>query len=196
MGGGRAGITRLARLEGNVVVAASLGRRPPRLRTLALPARGSSSTVRTQSQRLLVLSSSFPSPSLTATWGPPLGRVGRRVRGVAVARRHKASLADEMAAKASAGYTSPTTTASSSSSSSSASFSQWHQALEAFLRKTRTLPIPRWITPRHYSITGSEVLGHASFLLVALSYAVDDFLLLRCIAVAGSTAMLFFTYYQ
>jgi hypothetical protein len=70
------------------------------------------------------------------------------------------------------------------------------EALGHFLRKPRTIPIPRWITPRHYTITFSEVLGHSSFLLVAISYAVDDFLLLRCIAVAGSTAMLFFTYYQ
>jgi hypothetical protein len=32
--------------------------------------------------------------------------------------------------------------------------------------------------------------------LVAASYAVDDFLHLRIIAVAGSTAMLFFTYFH
>ena len=74
-------------------------------------------------------------------------------------------------------------------------FYSW-EALDAFLRKTRSIPIPRWITPRHYTITIAEVLGHSSFLLVAISYAVDDFLMLRCIAVAGSTAMLFFTYYQ
>lgn len=73
--------------------------------------------------------------------------------------------------------------------------SYW-EALEAWLRKTRTIPVPRWITPRHYTITISEVLGHSSFLLVAISYAVDDFLMLRCIAVVGSTAMLFFTYFQ
>jgi hypothetical protein len=68
--------------------------------------------------------------------------------------------------------------------------------LGVFLRKTRRIPIPRWISPRLHTITFSEVLGHSSFVLVAISYAVDDFLLLRCIAVAGSTAMLFFTYYQ
>lgn len=64
------------------------------------------------------------------------------------------------------------------------------------LRRPRTLPIPRWISPRHYTITLSECLGHSSFLLVFISYAVDDFMMLRYIAVAGSTAMLFFTYYH
>ena len=108
-------------------------------------------------------------------------------------RRNKATLANDMAndvsndmaAKSSTGF---------QSSRADKSFS-W-EAIENFLRKTRTLPVPRWITPRHYTITLAEVLGHSSFLLVAISYAVDDFLMLRCIAVAGSTAMLFFTYYQ
>ena len=103
-----------------------------------------------------------------------------------VGKRHKATLADQMAAKSSSGFV----------SAARANKHPWMEALETFLRKTRTIPIPRWITPRHYTITFSEVLGHSSFLLVAISYAVDDFLLLRCIAVAGSTAMLFFTYYQ
>jgi CRP-like cAMP-binding protein len=58
------------------------------------------------------------------------------------------------------------------------------------------LPIPRWISPKHYSITLSECLGHASFLLVAASYATDDFVLLRTIAVFGSTAMVFFVYFH
>jgi len=40
------------------------------------------------------------------------------------------------------------------------------------------------------------MLGHASFVLVAVSYAVDDYLMLRVIAVAGSTSMLFFTYFH
>jgi hypothetical protein len=70
------------------------------------------------------------------------------------------------------------------------------QALEEGLRKPRTMPIPRWISPRHYNITFAELLGHASFFLVATSYAVDDFLLLRIIAVAGSTSMLFFAYFH
>ena len=52
------------------------------------------------------------------------------------------------------------------------------------------------MTPRHHTITFSEVLGHASFLLVAISYAVDDFLWLRILAVAGSSSMLFFAYFH
>lgn len=72
----------------------------------------------------------------------------------------------------------------------------WSESLQEILRKPRTIPIPRWITPRHYTITLSEVCGHCSFMLVAISYAVDDFLTLRIIAVAGSAAMLFFTYFH
>ena len=64
------------------------------------------------------------------------------------------------------------------------------------LGKPRTLPIPRWVSPKHYSYTLSECFGHGSFILVAASYAVDDFIWLRIIAVAGSTSMLFFTYFH
>lgn len=71
---------------------------------------------------------------------------------------------------------------------------------ESFLRdvmlKPRTVPVPRWISPRHYTANLSEVFGHSSFILVAISYAVDDFLHLRIIAVAGSSVMLFFTYFH
>lgn len=69
------------------------------------------------------------------------------------------------------------------------------EATSVFLRPI-TLPIPRWVTPRHFSFTISELFGHGSFILVAISYAVDDFLMLRIMAVAGSTAMLFFTYFH
>jgi hypothetical protein len=69
-------------------------------------------------------------------------------------------------------------------------------SLNAVLLKPRTVSIPRWISPQHYTITLSECFGHSSFILVAASYAVDDFLHLRIIAVAGSTAMLFFTYFH
>jgi CRP-like cAMP-binding protein len=73
---------------------------------------------------------------------------------------------------------------------------QWKAILEEVMRKPRTLPIPRWVTPRHYQYAFSECFGHGSFVLVAASYAVDDFLLLRMIAVAGSTSMLFFAYFH
>jgi hypothetical protein len=99
-------------------------------------------------------------------------------------RRRKASLASDTAI---------TAAAAQPVSRPKVSF---FESLEIFLRKIRTIPVPRWITPRHYTTTLSEVLGHSSFFLVAVSYAVDDFMMLRCIAVAGSTAMLFFTYYQ
>jgi hypothetical protein len=102
-------------------------------------------------------------------------------------RRCKASLASDTATQAVAAAAQPV------SRQPKVSF---FESLEIFLRKIRTIPVPRWITPRHYTTTLAEVLGHSSFFLVAVSYAVDDFMLLRCIAVAGSTAMLFFTYYQ
>lgn len=70
------------------------------------------------------------------------------------------------------------------------------ERLSDLLGKPRTIPVPRWVTPKHYPYTLSECFGHASFFLVAVSYAVDDFLVLRIIAVAGSTAMLFFTYFH
>jgi CRP-like cAMP-binding protein len=70
------------------------------------------------------------------------------------------------------------------------------EALEDTMRRPRTLPIPRWISPRYQFITLAEICGHASFVLVALSYSVDDYLMLRIIAVAGSSVMLFFTYWH
>lgn len=70
------------------------------------------------------------------------------------------------------------------------------ESMGAALLKPRTIPVPRWVTPRHFSLTLSECFGHASFILVACSYAYDDFFMLRIIAVAGSTSMLFFTYFH
>jgi len=46
------------------------------------------------------------------------------------------------------------------------------------------------------TIRYSECFGHGSFLLVAISYALDDFLQLRLVAIAGSTAMLVFAYFH
>lgn len=60
----------------------------------------------------------------------------------------------------------------------------------------RTISVPRYISPRYYTVTVSEMCGHASFILVAISYAVDNFLELRIIAVAGSAVMLCFTYFH
>jgi len=70
------------------------------------------------------------------------------------------------------------------------------QAAIEILGKSRTLPIPRWISHNSHTTTLSECFGHSSFILVAVSYAMDDFLQLRIIAVAGSAAMLVFTYFH
>ncbi|CAB9520419.1 cNMP [Seminavis robusta] len=84
-------------------------------------------------------------------------------------------------------------TAQHSNNNPGRDFPKW---LSDVLGHPRTVPVPRWVSPRHYSITLSECFGHASFILVAISYSVDDFLMLRIIAVAGSTSMLFFTYFH
>jgi len=68
--------------------------------------------------------------------------------------------------------------------------------LNTSLLKPRSLPLPRYISPQHYSFTLSECFGHASFILVAASYATEDFLQLRIMAVLGSGAMLLFTYFH
>eukprot|EP00956_Cyclotella_meneghiniana_P044239 scaffold308354_cov76-Cyclotella_meneghiniana.AAC.2 len=69
-------------------------------------------------------------------------------------------------------------------------------SLNAFLLKPRSLPLPRYLSPRHYSFTYSEIFGHSSFILVAASYATDDFLHLRVMAVMGASSMVFFSYFH
>ncbi len=68
--------------------------------------------------------------------------------------------------------------------------------LREFFLKPRTLPVPRWIRPQPTTLTLSEMFGHCSFILVAASYAVDDYIHLRIMAVAGSSAMLVMTYFH
>lgn len=75
-------------------------------------------------------------------------------------------------------------------------FRAFLQSLREAPLKPHTVPVPRWISPRHYEVTLSEIFGHSSFILVAFSYAVDDHLHLRVIAVAGSAAMLVFAYFH
>mmetsp|Transcript_27466 Transcript_27466/g.45067 ORF Transcript_27466/g.45067 Transcript_27466/m.45067 type:complete len:540 (-) Transcript_27466:545-2164(-) len=70
------------------------------------------------------------------------------------------------------------------------------QSLQQTLLKPRSLPLPRYISPQHYSFTLSECFGHSSFIFVAASYLTQDFLELRIMAVLGSTSMLFFTYFH
>lgn len=73
---------------------------------------------------------------------------------------------------------------------------QLWKVLHTSLVKSRRISLPLWISPRYYSFTLSELYGHGSFILVAISYAVDDYLLLRVMAVAGSMSMLVFTYFH
>jgi hypothetical protein len=87
-------------------------------------------------------------------------------------------------------------TSSEAKAISSSRLDRLIHTIETNLLQPRTLPIPRWITPRSIQFTISEIFGHASFVLVAVSYATDDFLLLRIIAVAGSASMLAFTYFH
>jgi CRP-like cAMP-binding protein len=101
-------------------------------------------------------------------------------------RRQKATLASENVAAEAAAKPLPLPF----------SMHQIQQRFTNMLNQPRTVPVPRWISPRHSTITYSELFGHASFFLVAISYSVDDFLQLRIIATAGSTAMLFFTYFH
>lgn len=70
------------------------------------------------------------------------------------------------------------------------------ERIDLWLNELRRLPIPRWISPRMITFRYSECFGHASFFLVAVSYAVDDHLHLRLIAIAGSSVMLVFTYFH
>ena len=117
--------------------------------------------------------------------------IGTTRRTVTRTRRQKATLASENGATAA-----DTTIATESAESSGFSFSRFRDRFNDYLNQPRTIPIPRWVSPRHFTYTLSECFGHASFILVAISYAVDDFLQLRIIAIAGSTAMLFFSYFH
>mmetsp|Transcript_22820 Transcript_22820/g.45507 ORF Transcript_22820/g.45507 Transcript_22820/m.45507 type:complete len:388 (+) Transcript_22820:360-1523(+) len=64
------------------------------------------------------------------------------------------------------------------------------------LRTSLTAPRQLPLIPRCPQFTLAEALGHTSFVLVALSYSIDDVLWLRATAVTGSTAMLAFTYFH
>ena len=59
------------------------------------------------------------------------------------------------------------------------------QSLQHTLLKPRSLPLPRYISPQHFTFTLSECFGHSSFILVAASYYSQDFLELRIMAVLG-----------
>ena len=82
----------------------------------------------------------------------------------------------------------------STSLQSSPSAPRWYSTLRTSLMVPRHFPL----LPRSPTNTFSlaEALGHTSFVLVALSYSIDDVLWLRLTAVVGSTAMLGFTYFH
>ncbi len=80
--------------------------------------------------------------------------------------------------------------------SESMTFVRFREMVNQYLNQPRTIPIPRWVSPQHATISLSECFGHASFILVAISYAVDDFVQLRVLAIAGSSVMLVFTYFH
>lgn len=86
--------------------------------------------------------------------------------------------------------------AEAAAASEQATFAHYRDALNRYLNKPRTVPIPRWVSPQHATMSLSEAFGHSSFILLAFSYAVDDFVQLRLIAIAGSSAMLVFTYFH
>ena len=76
------------------------------------------------------------------------------------------------------------------------SLARYLDSLNQYLNRPRTLPIPRWVSPQHATLSLSECFGHGSFILVAISYAVDDYVQLRLLAIAGSSAMLVFAYFH
>jgi len=72
----------------------------------------------------------------------------------------------------------------------------YRDKLNLWLNVPRLLRVPRWISPQYKTYKIVEWFGHGSFFLVAVSYAVDDFLQLRLLAIMGSSAMLVFTYFH
>jgi len=124
---------------------------------------------------------------------PQLGGNGG---GAAAAAARGAARSSEASAAAAPGGISGSGGTSSQATTWRDIFKMLRDKTNASLLKPRTLPIPRWIAPRHYTVTLSECFGHSSFILVAASYATDDFIMLRSIAVVGSTAMLVFTYFH
>jgi len=115
-------------------------------------------------------------------------------------RRQNATLAPRHGRQQHNRYNKSTTTATATFESIQKQIKElfyiYRDQLNLWLNEPRLLPVPRWISPRHITYKVSEVFGHCSFVLVAISYAVDDFLQLRILAIAGSSAMLVFTYFH
>ena len=104
-----------------------------------------------------------------------------------VQRRRKTSIANESMIS---------NTTKTAATENAGTYTRFQETIRQLLHKPRALPIPRWISPQFNTTTLAEAFGHSSFILVAASYAVDDFISLRLIAIAGSSAMLVFTYFH
>ena len=125
-----------------------------------------------------------------------MSTTARMFRGLKHNSRNKSTTSQPSSQSTSSSTTPTSSNNSMSYPQAQANVTSWKEKLQHKLLQPRVVPIPRWISPRPFSFTISECFGHASFILVAISYATDDFLLLRIIAVAGSTSMLFFTYFH
>lgn len=73
---------------------------------------------------------------------------------------------------------------------------QYRHQVNGWLNAPRLFPVPRYLSPRHITYRRSECFGHMSFVLVAISYAVEDYTNLRVLAILGSSAMLVFAYFH
>lgn len=124
----------------------------------------------------------------------------RASRNVVPTKRKKATLAGNNSSSSSSGGGGTSQAATAAGEGAAASeqltFAHFRDMANQYLNKPRTVPIPRWVSPQHATISLSECFGHGSFILVAISYAVDDFVQLRLLAIAGSSAMLVFAYFH
>lgn len=124
---------------------------------------------------------------------PRISNMAKRYKSISISRRRSSR---NKSTATYSGMPSASTAQASSVSASSVSYASINEKIHRILLRPRRIPIPRWITPQQKTFNYSECFGHASFVLVAASYATDDFLYLRIAAVAGSSAMLVFTYFH
>lgn len=163
-------------------------------RTSTTLTRSASASINNNTRKTVLSNGTRYQRAKTTTARKPHTHKSLRSMRTQTTQREKATLAGNSSSSAS----------SSSSAATAAATNEGQRNLRkelidvvsAILGKPRALPIPRWVTPKYYTMTYSECFGHASFILVAASYALDDFLWLRIIAVAGSTSMLVFTYFH
>mmetsp|Transcript_34295 Transcript_34295/g.50422 ORF Transcript_34295/g.50422 Transcript_34295/m.50422 type:complete len:437 (-) Transcript_34295:294-1604(-) len=155
---------------------AALGQTPstlmPSFAVKALPIRASMSRPRRGTARLLTLNRHKKKPSSSSL--------------ISSIRRYKSSQAVESSTKG----------ASSKSNTSSFNTRQTLEAINEIFNAPRVIPFPRYITPKQYTITISEIFGHSAFFLTFVSFAVDDFLTLRAVAIVASSSLILFSYFH